>query len=298
MRLLRRQRDPEAVGKVPQLPAPGMELARERERIEADEIRPAPTPRQVPGKPPQNREIEEVPVVGDEHVVAAERAEPGPHLGERRRVPHVRRRDPVNPLCLGGDGAAGADETLELVHDRAVPHPDRGEIDHLARRRVEVGGFGIDRDEIGEGVAEFTRAHQLERLEKPEREPVLAAIGGIDDDRLAGPPVRRSGRRDPDPRQHPGQGDLHSAQPGNEDLLPAVPRPFQPGRKPHHRGIERRVRQLIVPVLQHGAVFAHALRKQLLDQAAQGRMAPRQGREVLEGAIGAAELLHVLIGPA
>src|ERR1043166_10272894 len=110
MRLLGRQRDPEAVREVAQLPAPGMELARERERIEADEFRPA---QQVPAKPPENRAIDEVPVVSNEHVAAAERAEPGPHLLERRRVPHVRRADPVNTLCLGGDGAAGADETLE-----------------------------------------------------------------------------------------------------------------------------------------------------------------------------------------
>src|ERR1044072_8684009 len=140
MRLLRRQRDPEVVREVPQLPAPRMELARERERIEAHEIG-AARPRRA--EPPENREIEEVSVVGDEHIVAAERAEPGPHFLERRRVPHLRRPDPVDPLCLGGNGAAGADQALELVHDRAVPHPDRGELDHLARRRGAAGGFGL-----------------------------------------------------------------------------------------------------------------------------------------------------------
>src|ERR1051326_5162139 len=119
MRLLRRQRDPEVVREVAQLPAARMELARERERIEADEIRPA---RQAAAKPPENREIEEVPVVGDEHVVAAEIAAPGAHLPERRRVPHVRRRDPVNPLGLRGNGAAGTDEALELVHDGTAPY--------------------------------------------------------------------------------------------------------------------------------------------------------------------------------
>jgi hypothetical protein len=153
--------DAEPFGQVHEARAAREQLSRERQGVVRARER-------LAGEPLDDREVEVMTVVRDEHVAAAELAHARPQLGERRRVGDVGGGDAVHVLRRGIDRTIGTHELPELVDDDAVAHAHRGDLHHLGalgdvRRRLDV-----DDGEIAERRARAAAREQLQRLEQRE----------------------------------------------------------------------------------------------------------------------------------
>ena len=156
--------DSKIMSQVNELCASSVELAREKQGVVRD--------KGIAGKicrhPSNDREVETMTVVCDEHVVSAEFTERRPDLLEVRFVGDFLRRNSVSVERAGGDQNARLHESLIFGDNRAAAHFYRCDLDYLGLRCVVVGRLEIDGCEVAEVVREGGASNQLSRLEQAQ----------------------------------------------------------------------------------------------------------------------------------
>ena len=144
------------------------EIAREWKRIVRAEIERGAN---LPGHTVDDAEIEVVPIVGDDHIVAAKGTKLRPHGLEARLVGQFRLANAMCGECTGRYASARLHQPAELLHDRAVAHAYGGDLDDLRLRGVVVRRLEIERREAGERRRRVVHLEQLRRLEHTECQP-------------------------------------------------------------------------------------------------------------------------------
>ena len=88
-------------------------------------------PLEVTAGAPQHRNIEFLPIVGDDEIGSHELAEALPHFRHRRRANQVPIGVAMYLRGLRRDAARARHQGMELTHYDIVPNPDSGNIDDL-----------------------------------------------------------------------------------------------------------------------------------------------------------------------
>ncbi len=144
---------------------------------------------------------------------------------------------------------------MEPLDDRAVAHPDRCQLHHLAPIHVHARRLQIERHEIGERVRQRAPVHELQRLEHGQRVGIdrhgaHVAIGGAASVRGQCQAARE---------EQPAHGHPVRTPPSNH----RAPAPMEEGceviRERDGVGPIRRIGQLVVSVFEGVGVLAKAL---------------------------------------
>ena len=266
--------DPEPVRQIFQPGALVHQRAGERQSVEEDQL---VDPRQPGREPAKHRHVELWPLWATSRSSPTKARNAGQTSARwaGRRVGVV---VAVDRRRARADRPRGADQLLELIHGHPPAHPDRRELDDVARAGVHLGGLEVEGDVVLQRVGEAAALQQLQRLEHEQR----AKAPGRSTSRAApgGSPGVEPATRSPTTALSIGISARSTPRSGSTQTIPRASRPSQPlGQLRRARDLGR-IAELRGALVQRVAVAADPLGQQLVHQVRSGR-ASGPGRQVL-----------------
>ena len=175
---------------------------------------------------------------------------------------------------------------MEPIHHDVAPNPYRGDLHDLRRLEIEVAGLDVEGDEVVEIGLQVAGMNQLKRLEHPERQSTVGPIAGskyhIAGGRARRPGVSRWALVIPAPRSMATSG-ISTPPPGStQTRAPEATHCARRFARAAAPGIERRLAQIVVVLLQRITSGPDGPREQLIHQAGQRMVGPAHPPQVLQ----------------